>query len=950
MVNCSGPSNFTIAAMPAMMGIIQSWVSVFAGSCPQTMVQIESVASSSISSQRLCEEEIPVGIASMSRDFLSTEARPPGIPLSGSIPRGHRYLRFCSSSYPLIQTEVGIEALVMIAPAGLPSDSAACIELLGGGLSIPQLRWMFSSFTDEELSSSSNGSWNATEVIPNSDGNSSTHLWSELNANCVKEEIILSGLMADSRELDLFSRLVLNDMENGEMIDMTRSAIQLQTSNEAVTSFVNATGSSIGFVGFWHLHDHPVENNAIPILAVDEEEEEGPNRLPLLRPWPPFEAVMVLPSLQVLQNGTTYALSRRLYMNVGAQSRMAAFMTVVFSDVGQAMLSSHGLVPLSLDDRFIMLSRLGAEGGIPDAINDVMCAGQGGRSLRTYAVSPGLVQLTTLFVKVFRDTCLSRTTIIEDTTAGAADLVCRDDAADLAMMPRKFTADEAMQLRNGFAFRCVREDSGGFRRTIHEFVVALDAIVFGTATEGAARDCVGLLGGLSVGQLRWMYSSRTYTELVAMGWDPMSVPNSDGDDSTRLWSELDSRCVRQEVERSAYLVNDAELLDFFSSEVLIGEGETVDQSRVTMMNGPTISVGANGLVLLSYSALQRDRLDLSVVGVQDDSMSYVAPNARTIQDRSYGSLVQPVYMNALVGGLGYLTLGRFLNTILSPTGEMMVRYKGYVPLSDEDLTEMLRRHDAVVRSLFCFSSSTEVDVRGKGRTPISDIKIGDFVLSVNDSYERVYSFGHYGESIAGDFVQVHVEEGVAVELTGNHLIVVNGVVTCASSIKSGDLLTKADGGSAKVARVATVKRKGVYAPFTESGMIVVNGYVASSYAHIGGGKSSANWIDATTYQFLAHLAEAPHRLVCATVLKLCQSEVYNRSGMSWWASHQLATFDWLDDQPPAIAVLLVLPLLVVLVLFTLAEVLTKYYYCCGIMVAFLVVVTRRERSVKGKID
>ena len=90
MVNCSGPSNFTIAAIPAMMGIIQSWVSVFAGSCPQTMVQIESVASSSISSQRLCEEEIPVGIATMSRDFLSSEARPPGIALgSGAVPRGH---------------------------------------------------------------------------------------------------------------------------------------------------------------------------------------------------------------------------------------------------------------------------------------------------------------------------------------------------------------------------------------------------------------------------------------------------------------------------------------------------------------------------------------------------------------------------------------------------------------------------------------------------------------------------------------------------------------------------------------------------------------------------------------------------------------------------------------------------------------------------------------------
>ena len=954
VADCGDPTSYTVAASPALIPIAETWASAFADSCPRTTILVENVSSSALSAQRLCDEENSVEIAAMSRDFLPSEANRLRVPSSGRPRPGYQYQRFCDGGLvfnEIRQVDVAIEALVMITSSVLQNDTAAaCIDEMGG-LSIPQLRWMYSSYSDEQLNAT-NGDWNVTEVIPYSDGNSSTRLWSELNPACANEEIVVSGLVSDSLEFDFFSRLVLSDMENGEMIDTTRNATQFLESNEGVAEFVNATRLSIGFVSFKYFLDHEEETKPVPILAVEHEQDNE-----FLRPWPSVGAVMVPPSLEILQNSEAYALSRRLILNVRFidARQVGPFMTLVFSEAGQSLVAMHGLVPLSFNDRFIMLSRLGAEGGLPDPFA-IRCPGAAGRTDRMFATSQGLAPLTDLFVKVYRDTCLTaRTTIYEDTAAGAADRVCRDDddASDLAMMPRQFAEDEAAVQRNGFAFRCLSENSDGESRTIHEFVVALDAVVLGTAAQGAARNCVGLLGGLSIGQVRWIYSSLSYTELMTEGWDPMAVPNSDGDDSTRLWSELDSRCAAIEINRTILVGEDSEVLDFFSSVALTAEGESANLSGVTLTSGSTTSVETGGIVFLAYSTFQRAQLDLRLVGVRDTSFFPVFPREGTIQDRSYGSFVRPIFMNTRIGGgaLNWLTLEGFVDTILSPDGGIMVGHWGYVHLSDEELAEMQGRREVVRSRLFCFSSQNRVDVRGKGKVPIGDIEIGDYVLSGSGTYERVYSFGHYEKREEANFLQIRVEEGVAVELTGDHMMVVNGVIDLASSIKIGDFLSLVDGGRAMVTGVVAVKRNGVFAPFTESGMITVNGYVASCYAHVGRMKSNSlrlGSVDTTTYQLLAHLAQTPHRLVCVAHFEWCQSEVYDDEGLTLWVSHQLVAFHWLDNGPPAISTLVVLWLVLLSMMLSLLEVILKNAFLC-IAVALLAIVPHICASKHKKV-
>lgn len=57
--------------------------------------------------------------------------------------------------------------------------------------------------------------------------------------------------------------------------------------------------------------------------------------------------------------------------------------------------------------------------------------------------------------------------------------------------------------------------------------------------------------GMSIDTLRWVYSNYDEAQLVASGWNSSSILNSDGDDSTHLWSEIDPECPEEEIALSA---------------------------------------------------------------------------------------------------------------------------------------------------------------------------------------------------------------------------------------------------------------------------------------------------------------------------------------------------------------------------------------------------------------
>eukprot|EP00547_Thalassionema_nitzschioides_P004427 CAMPEP_0194201202 /NCGR_PEP_ID=MMETSP0156-20130528/1530_1 /TAXON_ID=33649 /ORGANISM="Thalassionema nitzschioides, Strain L26-B" /LENGTH=1078 /DNA_ID=CAMNT_0038926333 /DNA_START=277 /DNA_END=3510 /DNA_ORIENTATION=+ len=125
----------------------------------------------------------------------------------------------------------------------------------------------------------------------------------------------------------------------------------------------------------------------------------------------------------------------------------------------------------------------------------------------------------------------------------------------------------------------------------------------------------------------------------------------------------------------------------------------------------------------------------------------------------------------------------------------------------------------------CFSGSSLVELEnGKRNIRMQDAQIGDAVLTQDGSYEEIYSFGHINPKQIAEFVQLQTKS-TTLELTSDHLLWLKGGFIPASLVKVGDILSN---GEAIVKR-QMVQRRGVYAPFTSSGTIVVNDVVCSTY-------------------------------------------------------------------------------------------------------------------------
>jgi hypothetical protein len=170
----------------------------------------------------------------------------------------------------------------------------------------------------------------------------------------------------------------------------------------------------------------------------------------------------------------------------------------------------------------------------------------------------------------------------------------------------------------------------------------------------------------------------------------------------------------------------------------------------------------------------------------------------------------------------------------------------------------------------CFSSYNTVELHGKGLVSMDSVVIGDHVRTGKNSFSRVYSFGHIDSEKTADYLQIYAEGiEMPLEVTSLHLLFINDKMRPASHVKVGDML-----GTNKVSKIRTVTRRGVYAPFTESGEIVVSGFLASSYAAV----HSYTPINEHTE---AHAFFAFRRLVCAFDFAICENENYTNGYPDW---------------------------------------------------------------------
>lgn len=161
----------------------------------------------------------------------------------------------------------------------------------------------------------------------------------------------------------------------------------------------------------------------------------------------------------------------------------------------------------------------------------------------------------------------------------------------------------------------------------------------------------------------------------------------------------------------------------------------------------------------------------------------------------------------------------------------------------------------------CFTPESTAQLESGARKELSKLAVGDRVLSMDSNGRAVYSevilFMDRNLDQMETFVQLHTDGGAVLTVTPAHLITVwqperqqlNFVFADRIEEQNYVLVHDASGElrPQRVLRVSSVQQRGVVAPLTREGTIVVNSVAASCYAVISS-------------QSLAHWGLAPMRL------------------------------------------------------------------------------------------
>jgi len=133
----------------------------------------------------------------------------------------------------------------------------------------------------------------------------------------------------------------------------------------------------------------------------------------------------------------------------------------------------------------------------------------------------------------------------------------------------------------------------------------------------------------------------------------------------------------------------------------------------------------------------------------------------------------------------------------------------------------------------CFPSSAAVSVLTPGGAvatrAMEDLRVGDFVQTAG-GFSKVFAFMDHVSDTEAEYVQLKTASGYELSLTADHMVYAHAEQTpvLAGTILEGDLLWTASGVAAgfvpsRVVKVQHGLERGMHAPLTEEGSVVVNG-------------------------------------------------------------------------------------------------------------------------------
>ena len=103
-----------------------------------------------------------------------------------------------------------------------------------------------------------------------------------------------------------------------------------------------------------------------------------------------------------------------------------------------------------------------------------------------------------------------------------------------------------------------------------------------------------------------------------------------------------------------------------------------------------------------------------------------------------------------------------------------------------------------------------------------------------DHDDKIVTFIHRDEKTFYPYAKITTEENSSIEISSRHLIYANQngnlKYVWPKDLKVGDCLIKNDKSEQKITQIEQVVKQGRYAPLSNNGTLVVNGFFVSCYA------------------------------------------------------------------------------------------------------------------------
>ena len=305
-----------VAGSTTVQPLAIAWASGFKAKCTKASVTVEG-GGSGAGAKLVCNSTAGIDIGALSREWKSSEST-----LSSST---FQY-KCATSSLTGRQLSVANDALVVVAHPALTS-------CLSGGLTVGQLRWIFSNYTDAKLISTG---FSSSELK----GTGSTKVWSRLFSSCPSIGIKLVGPDSAAGTYSYFLETILTDNKAGE--GFTKSAYTPFVVEANILPKVKSTAGAIGYCGF----------------AVYERISGASGAIKIKNPT---TGAYYLPGSASIPTGLYKPLSRKLYMMVKTASilKVRSYIQYGFSTAGTSALVKSGYYSLTATEQATMRKRLG---------------------------------------------------------------------------------------------------------------------------------------------------------------------------------------------------------------------------------------------------------------------------------------------------------------------------------------------------------------------------------------------------------------------------------------------------------------------------------------------------------------------------------------------------------------------------------------------------------------